>query len=690
MGKGRKLRYQESLPLPENWRLQDLPVSSSDDGPFRGETQGGDGEPSPTDADRVSPASSRDAGFLQVPISEFLTRSRGNERNSVDEGSVKRDKDLRSGRSLNLAYDSLPSATAAPPEVDDTTSASASEEGEEGKPATIDSQERDLAVAESSNERTDALDAEVVFDRLAEIAIGAQEPELSEEEIKINEELQEDEQLVLKAIYGENISYSERKGGLRALQIHIHCEIPDDFTVSVKLDSSTDVGDAHKRDIGNCGSDEFVYSFKVQHLPPIKLTCLLPLSYPSHRSPYFRIYVEWLDAKRLSDLCCMLDTICTERQGQEVIYHCVEWLKCSSLPYLGCERGIRLGPCDCSVRDTRAVSGCDSPSANILTLMSYNENKCHEDFQKNLHTCSICLSEHSGLDFVRLPCQHFFCWKCMETLSRMHVNEGTVDKLYCPDVKCKSILPPALLKCLLGAEAFERWESLLLQRTLDSMTDLVYCPRCETPCLEDKDHDAQCTKCFFSFCSLCGEHRHVGIECMTREAKLQILQERQKRQLNADQRRKELDLINQILSVKEVLRVSKQCPSCKMAISKIEGCNKMECWNCGQYFCYKCNKAIDGYDHFSGGNCTLFAAEEIQNWERQMNDRQAIAQAQAELHPEAAHPCPFCGQPNAKVGNNNHIFCWSCQNHFCALCGKVVRRSSQHYGPKGCRQHTQN
>ena len=54
-------------------------------------------------------------------------------------------------------------------------------------------------------------------------------------------------------------------------------------------------------------------------------------------------------------------------------------------------------------------------------------------------------------------------------------------------------------------------------------------------------------------------------------------------------------------------------------------------------------------------------------------------------------PCPSCGQPNYRIANNNHVGCWSCTGHFCAICRTVLRRGqgATHFGPtKPCRQHT--
>ena len=52
-----------------------------------------------------------------------------------------------------------------------------------------------------------------------------------------------------------------------------------------------------------------------------------------------------------------------------------------------------------------------------------------------------------------------------------------------------------VLAALMSAEEVQRVEDLTLQRALDKMSDLIYCPRCQAPALEDDDHCTQCPKC---------------------------------------------------------------------------------------------------------------------------------------------------------------------------------------------------
>ncbi|XP_021893611.1 E3 ubiquitin-protein ligase RNF14-like isoform X2 [Carica papaya] len=536
------------------------------------------------------------------------------------------------------------------------------------------------------NERDDSGSGkDNILQILEELRLSVQEPLLPEEQLKLDDQLQEDELLAMESIYGDSVFISAREKDLRYFQIHLNIEASSELAVTANLNSSADPRIKTEK------SDDFLYSFKIRYLPPIVLTCLLPKSYPSHLPPYFIISVQWLDPAKISSLCSMLDSIWNEQLGQEVLYQWAEWLRHSSLSYLGFDKEIIFGPYDIKYNeDKRAVSGSLSLDVDVPSIRSYNEEKCHENFLKGLHECCICFNEYAGIKFIMLPCQHFFCWKCMRQYSNVHVSEGTVSKLQCPSAKCGCMIPPGLLKQLLADKEFGRWESLMLQKALESMSDVVYCPRCETTCIKYDEQHAQCSKCFFSFCALCKEKRHLGIECMTPEMKLIILQERQNSsQLTEDQKQKEREMINEILSVKEILKDAKQCPTCKMAISRTEGCNKMVCNNCGKYFCYRCNRAIDGYDHFRGrGSCQLFSQQMVQNCEVRVNARQVVGQARAELYVERAHLCPNCRQFNAKVGNNNHILCRTCHVHYCYLCKKIVRRSSQHYGPKGCKQHT--
>ena len=251
---------------------------------------------------------------------------------------------------------------------------------------------------------------------------------------------------------------------------------------------------------------------------------------------------------------------------------------------------------------------------------------------------------------------------------------------------------------------YERYEKLSLERGLDAMADLTYCPRCEHAVLEDEDgdHCAQCARCLYAFCSLCREGWHPGSTCLNPERRLQVLESRARGAGDGggdEAHRKHREAVADAMAHRYVEREGKRCPTCGAGVVKSEGCNKMRCGNCDAYFCYKCGDAVIGYEHFrEGGKCSLFDAEAIAGWEREMNAGLAVAEARerdahvAGLRVDQSR-CPACRQPNFKLGGNNHVGCWSCGQHYCHACRSIVRRGAAtrvHFGAGAgkCRQHT--
>ncbi|KAB8096722.1 hypothetical protein EE612_025292 [Oryza sativa] len=215
-----------------------------------------------------------------------------------------------------------------------------------------------------------------------------EEPELSDEQLRSNDQLQEDEMLALEAIYGDNISILSAKDGLRCFQVHVHCEIPDGISVSAEL----------SRDDNRDQNSRFFDTFSVQHLAPISFTCLMPPSYPSHHAPYFTLSSQWLDTVKVSSLCLMLDTIWSQQLGLEVVYGWVQWLQSSALSHLGFNDGIVIQQPDSMMGpvDVRVVAEIVSVESAVQWLISYNEEQCHESFLIGLHDCMICFTERAG------------------------------------------------------------------------------------------------------------------------------------------------------------------------------------------------------------------------------------------------------------------------------------------------------
>ena len=340
-----------------------------------------------------------------------------------------------------------------------------------------------------------------------------------------------------------------------------------------------------------------------------------------------------------------------------------------------------------------------------MSLLRHDAVETARRYAAAEHTCGICFCDVIGRDMRQTSpgvCSHRFCKDCLGEQARIHVGEGSLAALTCPEPGCSAPIPPFVLRGLLPEEQFARWERLTLERSLDAMTDLVYCPRCEAAVIEDEggDNCGQCTSCMFVFCSLCREGWHPGSTCLTPERRLQVLQARAQgdSKMGDDARKKHREQMADAMAFRYIEKEGKQCPKCGFGVIKSEGCNKMTCGNCSCYFCYRCGKEISGYEHFRDGNCTLFDMEAIEAWENQMNANFMMAEARGndayvqgrEVQRTA---CPACRQPNYKIGNNNHILCWSCNQHFCYSCRTRVRRGAEtaaHYGPAPgkCRQHS--
>ena len=122
------------------------------------------------------------------------------------------------------------------------------------------------------------------------------------------------------------------------------------------------VGTNETTETGDEGDDEdaddgLLYACSLRHLPPITLTCLLPLSYPSTRAPpYFAVAAKWLDEPEVSRFCSVLDEIWAELPGQEVVFRWADWLSGSSWSCIASDDQMVLGPDASSAgEDERAI-----------------------------------------------------------------------------------------------------------------------------------------------------------------------------------------------------------------------------------------------------------------------------------------------------------------------------------------------
>ncbi|XP_071949731.1 E3 ubiquitin-protein ligase RNF14-like [Antedon mediterranea] len=452
---------------------------------------------------------------------------------------------------------------------------------------------------------------------------------------------QEDELLALSSIYEDEKMFrpaDDKRGGKLTLPLQLPQQ-PFYIMLSEKQTTKAlNLGSKLKK------TDDGTY-LCVNHLPPLVLHFQYPKTYPSTDPPSFTLLSKWLSTKMLSHLCSQLDDIWLENQGMVIMYSWSEFLINEALPFLKitspyllnshCEKTEtnsephqtnpsktgEMTKTEKEKLDSRAIQDVASQELLLKCIIEYDSEESKKVFQKSYFMCSVCFNEKPGSDCMRFhDCSHVYCNACLKSYFVIQIKDGNVKSLDCPDPKCKSQATPLQVHTLVGNDLFAQYDRLLLQSSLQSMDDIVYCPRleCQTPVMMEKGSNlGQCPKCHLTFCFFCRMTYHGVSPCRVRKDELQKIRTEYE---NGDKSKKLYlehrygkrtiqKALEDFYSEEWLNSNSKKCPSCGTHIQKIDGCNKMTCTKCRTYFCWLCSNVLSSsnpYSHYNNLTAPCF------------------------------------------------------------------------------------
>ncbi|XP_069508581.1 E3 ubiquitin-protein ligase RNF14-like isoform X2 [Ambystoma mexicanum] len=420
-------------------------------------------------------------------------------------------------------------------------------------------------------------------------------------------EAQEDELLALANIYAEH--EFGRVADAQVGQLRACLELPQNFRIFV---GDHDAKNALEGD------------FEVFFLPPVVLTFELPEDYPSTSAPEFKLSCKWLTPVQLSALCKQLDYLWEENKGRVVLFTWMQFLKEAALQHLNITspfevtvHGEEMCPQKSVIQkdgehdthesiaqpgllDERALQDAESLDSLIRDILSFDEAQQARGFHCQLFQCNICFLDKLGIDCTQFKlCQHVYCNECLKAYFEVKIKEGHVHLLHCPEPECESVSTPAQVKQLVAEELFSRYDRLLLQSSLDSMVDVVYCPRlnCQTPVLKEPGGTMGiCSNCHFVFCDLCKRIYHGVASCTQPEEKEKETRPNKSLAANSEAPVRKYNYKEETYrrwyekaSKRYIAANCKMCPACNVPIEKDGGCFRMHCTKCRTMYCWECN-----------------------------------------------------------------------------------------------------
>lgn len=115
----------------------------------------------------------------------------------------------------------------------------------------------------------------------------------------------------------------------------------------------------------------------------------------------------------------------TSNAGSVILFTWIGFLQAESLSFLDAKSPVML-----SEQNLQIVLDCDRTRRGRV-------------FDRTMFCCEVCLTEKPGSACMRfLECDHVFCRACLRDFFELHIREGSINLMKCPEEKCGTQVHP--------------------------------------------------------------------------------------------------------------------------------------------------------------------------------------------------------------------------------------------------------
>jgi len=242
----------------------------------------------------------------------------------------------------------------------------------------------------------------------------------------------------------------------------------------------------------------------------------------------------------------------------------------------------------------------------------YNDESNKESKLRGKAECTVCGDEVRASECTALMCNHRFCNDCWKQYLHLKINEGEVQKIYCPGLNCSFMVPEETVKRLVDEPIYEKFIRFITKSFVEDNAQVSWCPapNCGNAITADMMTGAtvQCT-CGYRFCFSCHNEAYAPTFCD---------------KVRSWQRK----CMDESETGHWVSANTKECPKCSIAVEKNGGCNHMTCRQCTYEWCWLCLKMWKGHNDYYA--CAKYEKLQKKNKNRKKKSKIEILEEQKE------------------------------------------------------------